>query len=159
MPSEPRLSRCLGRAVHRHSDVSGCQKLTQMTDSDGIFRKPSGENARSESVYRGVDAAVMRADSFDLIGWIVMSILMSMSKRLQIVMPDEEIEEMRRTAEQAGMSLSEWARLALRRAQRSQRGPTAEDKLKAVERALECGHPTGAIQEVLADIEKGRDLH
>ena len=84
---------------------------------------------------------------------------MSMSKRLQIVMPDEEIEELRRSAEREGMSLSEWARIALRRAQRSQQGPTAEDKLTAVERALECGHPTGDIQEILASIEKGRDLH
>jgi len=81
-----------------------------------------------------------------------------MSKRLQIVMPDEEIEELRRSAEREGMSLSEWARHALRRAQRSQQGPSADDKLKAVERALECGHPTGDIQDILASIESGRDL-
>lgn len=84
---------------------------------------------------------------------------MSMSKRLQIVMPDEEIEVLRNCAERAGMTLSEWARHALRRAQRRQEGPSADDKLKAVERALECGHPTGDIQEILASIEKGRDLH
>ena len=95
----------------------------------------------------------------DLSGLMEMSILMRMSKRLQIVMPDEEIEELRRSAEREGMTLSEWARIALRRAQRSQKGPTADDKLKAVERALECGHPTGDIHEILAGIEKGRDLH
>lgn len=89
---------------------------------------------------------------------MIVSILMSMSKRLQIVMADEEIEELRRSAEREGMSLSEWARQALRRAQRSQEGPTADDKMKAVERALACDYPTGDIEEILASIEKGRDL-
>lgn len=84
---------------------------------------------------------------------------MRMSKRLQIVMPEEEIEELRRAAERAGMSLSEWARVALRQAKRRQQGPTAAEKLEAMERALECGHPTGDIHEILASIEMGRDLH
>ena len=35
---------------------------------------------------------------------------------------------------------------------------TAERQLRALDRALECNHPTGDIDEMLADIERGRDL-
>ena len=59
----------------------------------------------------------------------------------------EELEE------QAG--LNEWADRLARRAQ-----PTnlVERRLQALERALGCNHPTGNIDEMLADIERGRDL-
>lgn len=35
---------------------------------------------------------------------------------------------------------------------------TAKRQLRALDRALECNHPTGDIDEMLADIERGRDL-
>ena len=35
---------------------------------------------------------------------------------------------------------------------------TARRQLRALDRALECNHPTGDIDEMLADIERGRDL-
>ena len=83
---------------------------------------------------------------------------MSMSIRLQIIVPEEEAEQLRRCAEREGLSLSEWARRALRHARRNQRGPTPARKLKALDRALGCGHPTGDMDSVLADIERGRGL-
>ena len=81
-----------------------------------------------------------------------------MSKRLQIIVPDEEAERLRQCAEREGMTLSEWARRALKRAQRSQSGPTPEGKLSALDKALRCGHPTAPIDEMLKEIERGRDL-
>ena len=36
---------------------------------------------------------------------------------------------------------------------------TAERRMRALDRALVCNHPTGNIEEILADIERGRDLH
>ncbi len=54
------------------------------------------------------------------------------------------------------MTLSEWARRALGRAQKSQLGPTQEGKLDALETALRCGHPTASIEEMISNIE--RDL-
>jgi hypothetical protein len=74
-----------------------------------------------------------------------MSILMSMSRRLQLIMKDKEIERLRACAARDGLTLSEWARRAL-------------EKARALEQALKCGHPTGDIEEVLADIERGRGL-
>lgn len=40
---------------------------------------------------------------------------------------------------------------------RDQTTPTAR-RTAALERALACNHPTGEIEEMLADIERGRDL-
>ncbi len=79
---------------------------------------------------------------------------MSMSKRLQVVMSEEEFEQFRMCADRQGLTLSEWARQALR----SARGPTPASKLQALNRALGCGHPTGDMEDILAEIEAGRDL-
>ena len=61
----------------------------------------------------------------------------------------EELEE------EAGLSASEWAMQVSRRARSV--GPV-ERRLRALDRALECNHPTADIDEMLADIERGRDL-
>ena len=61
----------------------------------------------------------------------------------------EELEE------EAGLSTSKWAMQASRRARSI--GPV-ERRLQALDRALECDHPTSDIVEMLADIERGRDL-
>lgn len=39
------------------------------------------------------------------------------------------------------------------------RAVAAERRMCALDRALGCNHPTGSIEEILADIERGRDLH
>jgi hypothetical protein len=83
---------------------------------------------------------------------------MSMSKRLQLIINEKEIERLRKCAEREGLTLSEWARRALERARREQEGPTAEQKRKALDRALICEHPTGDIDELLTEIERGRGL-
>lgn len=85
-------------------------------------------------------------------------ILISMSKRLQIVVSEDEAKRLRQCALREGLTVSEWARRALRRAELQQSGPTPEQKVRAIDRALTCNHPTGEIDEVLAEIEQGRDL-
>ena len=87
-----------------------------------------------------------------------MSILILMSARLQVIVSEEEMISLRQAARRTGLTVSEWARQALRRARDEQAGPTAESRLRALERALACNHPTGDIDEMLADIERGRDL-
>jgi hypothetical protein len=73
-------------------------------------------------------------------------------------MKDKEIERLRQCARREGVTLSEWARKALERARREQEGPTVEQKRAALDRALTCGHPTGDIEELVGDIERGRGL-
>lgn len=87
-----------------------------------------------------------------------MSILILMSTRLQVIVSEDELSSLRQAARRTGLTVSEWARRALRRARDEQAGPTAESRLRALERALACNHPTGDIDEMLADIERGRDL-
>ena len=81
-----------------------------------------------------------------------------MSKRLQVVMDEEEAEEYRRQARREGKTLSQWVRQVLRQVLASRRGPSAVDKLRALDLALRCGHPTSEIDQLLAEIESGRDL-
>ena len=87
-----------------------------------------------------------------------MSTLISMSTRLQIVMSDAEAASLRQVARRAGLTVSEWARRALRAAHDAQAGPSPRRRPDALDRALACNHPTGDISEMLADIERGRDL-
>jgi hypothetical protein len=84
--------------------------------------------------------------------------LISMSTRLQIVASDAEAASLRQAARRAGLTLSEWARRALRAARDAEAGPSRTTRLDALDRALACNHPTGNIAEMLADIERGRDL-
>ena len=87
-----------------------------------------------------------------------------MIARLQVIVSDEEMISLRQAARRRGLTVSEWARQALRRARDEQAGPSpaqtpgAESRLRALERALVCNHPTGDIDEMLTDIERGRDL-
>ena len=61
----------------------------------------------------------------------------------------EELEK------EAGLSASEWAMLVSRRPRPV--GPV-ERRLRALDRASECNHPTADIDKMLADIERGRDI-
>jgi hypothetical protein len=81
-----------------------------------------------------------------------------MIKRLQIVVDEAEAARFERSARKEGLTLSEWARRALRESERRRRAPTAATKLRAIERALEHGFPTGDISRMLEEIEAGRDL-
>lgn len=78
-----------------------------------------------------------------------------MSKRLQVVLDDEELEQIRAAAERRGMTMSEWVRQVLRRARRSDAGGDVERKLAAVRSAVQHSFPTGDIDQMLAEIERG----
>ena len=73
-------------------------------------------------------------------------------------MSEEELASLRGVAERVGLTLSEWARRALWRARDADAGPTPDSRLRALDRALDCNHPTGDIDQMLADIEHGRGL-
>ena len=61
----------------------------------------------------------------------------------------------RELEDEAGLSMTTWGRQA---GQPGARSAAAERKLRAIDRALGCNHPTADIEEMLADIERGRDL-
>jgi hypothetical protein len=81
-----------------------------------------------------------------------------MSKRLQVVVGDDELERYTRTADAAGVSLSEWTRQALRVAERDASSGDLEAKLAAIRKAAsyETGGREVDIERMLAETEAGR---
>lgn len=78
-----------------------------------------------------------------------------MSKRLQILVDEEEFQDIRRAADKAGMTMSEWARAALRRARRDRASGDIARKLAAVRAAAGHSFPTGDIDQILEEIDQG----
>jgi hypothetical protein len=81
-----------------------------------------------------------------------------MSRRLQVVVADGELERYRRTARSAGMTVSEWARQALRAAERETSSGDVEAKLAVIRRAvgLETDGREVDVEEMLAETEAAR---
>ncbi len=78
-----------------------------------------------------------------------------MSKRLQVILKDPEYWEIQRAARARHMSIAQWVRQALDRAQRSEpRSPVAK-KLGAIRAAARFDFPSGQLDRILAEIESG----
>ncbi len=78
-----------------------------------------------------------------------------MSKRLQVLLPDHEMEELRRLARREHIPVGEWVRRALRMARAAQPVREPQTKLKAVRKAVEYSFPTADIDQMLREIEQG----
>jgi hypothetical protein len=78
-----------------------------------------------------------------------------MAKRLQVILQDPEYREIQKMARSRRMSLAEWVRQALDLARRREPLGTAGKKLEVIRAAAQHDYPTGDIDTMLADIEKG----
>ena len=78
-----------------------------------------------------------------------------MSKRLQVLLRDSEYEEFEMISKRKGMTLSEWARQALRVARLRETLGDAEQKLMVVREAARHSYPSGDIDAMLGEIERG----
>jgi hypothetical protein len=80
-----------------------------------------------------------------------------MGKRLQVVVGDADLERYARTADAAGLTLSEWARQALRTAERETSSGDAEAKLAVIRKAVnhERGGREVDIETMLSETEAG----
>jgi len=78
-----------------------------------------------------------------------------MSKRLQVLLPDQEMAAIQRLARRDHVPVGEWVRRALREARIRQPVNEPETKLKAVRRGAEYSFPTADIGEMLNEIEQG----
>ncbi len=78
-----------------------------------------------------------------------------MSKRLQVLLADDEMSDIQLLARREHVSVGEWVRRTLReaRSQQSVRDPAA--KLAAIRRAAEYSFPTADIDQMLREIEQG----
>lgn len=78
-----------------------------------------------------------------------------MSKRLQVLVSDEELLTYKKAAGSRELTVGEWVRQSLDAAARSQDAKPAERKLKAIRRALKCDFPAPGIEQMNREIEEG----
>ena len=77
-----------------------------------------------------------------------------MSKRLQVLLPDQEMVAIRRIARRERSPVAEWVRRVLREARSERPVHEPEQKLGAIRKAADHSFPTGSIEEMLAEIER-----
>jgi len=78
-----------------------------------------------------------------------------MSKRLQVLLDESELEEIRRIAARKHMTVAEWVRQSLRTSRADEPIGGVEAKLEVLARARRHAFPSGDIDRMLAEIEGG----
>jgi hypothetical protein len=78
-----------------------------------------------------------------------------MSKRLQVLIPDEEMSDIQRLARRDRLTVGEWVRRTLREARMQKPANDPETKLKALRRGAEYSFPSADIDQMLSEIERG----
>ena len=78
-----------------------------------------------------------------------------MTKRLQVLLDDQELAEIRRAARRRRQSVAEWVRGALRQARATDAERPAAAKLDALHASVAHEFPTGSIDEMNDEIARG----
>lgn len=78
-----------------------------------------------------------------------------MAKRLQVIVRDPEYREIQRIARSRHMSIAEWVRQALDLARRREPITDVGKKLEIIRAAVRHDYPSGDIEDMLAEIERG----
>ena len=78
-----------------------------------------------------------------------------MSKRLQVLLPDQEMTDIQHLAHRERLTVGEWVRRSLREAREHKPVNGPEMKLKAIRRGAELSFPSADIEQMLDEIERG----
>lgn len=78
-----------------------------------------------------------------------------MTKRLQVLLDDDELRDIQRIAKRARLTTAEWVRLRLRDAREREMKPDVAKKLAAIRRAGSYRFPAPGIDQMLDEIEGG----
>jgi hypothetical protein len=78
-----------------------------------------------------------------------------MSTRLQVLLEEADLAEIRRLAKRRNLTVAAWVREALRAARRQRPSKDAAKKLAAIREAAKLSFPTSDIRTMLAEIERG----
>jgi ribosomal 50S subunit-associated protein YjgA (DUF615 family) len=78
-----------------------------------------------------------------------------MSKRLQVLLEEDELREIQKAARRSKTTVAEWVRQALRAARRNEPDGDRLRKLQAIAEAARHRFPAPPIEQMLAEIEKG----
>jgi hypothetical protein len=79
-----------------------------------------------------------------------------MSTRLQVILDDEELAEIKQVAAAQRLTVAEWVRQALRKARAQEPRLLAEHKLRVVRESARYGYPAGDIEQLLEETAHGR---
>jgi len=77
------------------------------------------------------------------------------SKRLQVLLDETEYREIQRASRLRKMTVAEWVRQALRAARRREPSGDVKKRLEVVRAAARHSFPTGDIDQMIAEIERG----
>ncbi len=78
-----------------------------------------------------------------------------MTKRLQVLMDDDELRSIQRLARKERVTTAEWVRQRLREAQDQRARPDTERKLAVIRAASKYNAPAPDIKQMNAEIEQG----
>lgn len=81
-----------------------------------------------------------------------------MSKRLQVLLDEEQFTRYQKIAKRKSMALGEWVRQALERSAMLESTKPAAEKLAALRRALNHDGPTGPIEQMIEETERGYSI-
>jgi hypothetical protein len=78
-----------------------------------------------------------------------------MTKRLQVLVEDEDLADIQELARRRHQTTAAWVREALRVARDTAAYPETGRKLRAIREAAGHAYPSAEIEDVLAEIERG----
>lgn len=78
-----------------------------------------------------------------------------MTKRLQVLLDDQDFVALQHSAAARGLSVAEWVRQAIDAARRRESSGDIDRKLDAIRTAVRHSGPTGPIERLTADIDRG----
>lgn len=78
-----------------------------------------------------------------------------MSKRLQVLLDEQDFEDLRALADRERVTVAEWVRRALGEAKRRQAAGDPGRKIAAIRAAADHAFPAGDIDSMLAEIARG----
>jgi len=78
-----------------------------------------------------------------------------MSKRLQVLLDEDDFDQIRAAARARRVSVADWVRDAIRLARREQPSSSPDRKIAAIRAAARHNFPTADIDQMLEEIERG----
>jgi hypothetical protein len=78
-----------------------------------------------------------------------------MTKRLQVLMDDDELRSIQKLARRDRMTTGAWVRLRLREARDREATPDIAAKLAVIRTAMQYRFPAPDIEQMLEEIERG----
>ena len=78
-----------------------------------------------------------------------------MSKRLQVILTDDEARALKQVAEREGLTVSAWVRRSLSESRAARAVVDVEQRLSTIRGAARHEFPAPDIEEMLGEIERG----